>query len=419
MEYAGHAVHCGDSTKVQRSLAGDGRAQSATMGGRGSARVGLGRGNGRGAGYGSVTYDHFGRTWGTGVAREAAIGRRDASTPAGRRPQDAYRNRPRIARRLGSADRTCHARGSGISVALDVQEHASFGRRVDSEASSHWRQHRRRVAPPWRIQSSGQPQDSGGRPPSRSQCPVRAHQRASAAISASGSTGDLSGHQKEGIDRGFQERRARMAASRRAGRGPCSRLPRQEPGQGHPLRGVRHDQQSGMGERGHRSRHGAIRSQQHPPVVETDGTATVSPGYRTADHGRRRREQQLALSPVEGIAASAGRPVGPMPACLPLPAGDEQVEQDRASTFQLHHPELAWTPPAEPSDRCQSDRRHDHTKWTHRQGSLGHQPLRNRCQGHRRTTESTPIDTTPIPWRLELPTHATQEKMTRLFLIAP
>ena len=44
MECAEHTVHCGDSTKVPRSLGGDGRAQSATMGGRGSARVGGGWG---------------------------------------------------------------------------------------------------------------------------------------------------------------------------------------------------------------------------------------------------------------------------------------------------------------------------------------------------------------------------------------
>ena len=192
MGCAGHTVHCADSTKVPCPLGGDGRAQSATMGGRGSARVGLGWGNGRGAGHGPVTYYHFGRTAGTGVAREAAIGRRNAGTSPGRRTQNAGRNRPRVARRPGSTDRTCNARGSGISLALDVQEHAPFGRRVDTETSSRWSQHRRCVAPSWRIQSSGQPQDPRGRRSSRPQCPIRAHQRASAAISKAGSTGALS-----------------------------------------------------------------------------------------------------------------------------------------------------------------------------------------------------------------------------------
>jgi len=105
--------------------------------------------------------------------------------------------------------------------------------------------------------------------------------------------------------------------------------------------------------------------------------------------------------------------------CHFLSAGYEQVEQDRASTLQLHDSELARTLTDKPSHGCEFDGWYDDEERSDRQGSPGHQPIRDRSRSHPRTTESTPMNPTSIPWRLELSTDSTKNKLTRLFLSAP
>ena len=65
----------------------------------------------------------------------------------------------------------------------------------------------------------------------------------------------------------------------------------------------------------------------------------------TADGGRQQREPSPA---VEGGTAGVGRRDGIADHGVPLPAGDEQVEQDRAPDVLPHHRELAGSSAGEP-----------------------------------------------------------------------
>jgi hypothetical protein len=100
------------------------------------------------------------------------------------------------------------------------------------------------------------------------------------------------------------------------------------------------------------------------------------------------------------------------------PAGHEQVEQDRASSLQLHHPELARPSLGQPSGRGQFDRRHHDQGRPGRQGGARQPNLRNRRQSRRRGTGQTQIDASFVSWRVELHLVSSAEKMNKLFLSA-
>ena len=59
---------------------------------------------------------------------------------------------------------------------------------------------------------------------------------------------------------------------------------------------------------------------------------------RVVDHSRRRRQQWQPVPSVEGRIAGFGGPPEPAHPCVPLPAGHQQVEQDRASNVLLTSP---------------------------------------------------------------------------------
>ena len=59
------------------------------------------------------------------------------------------------------------------------------------------------------------------------------------------------------------------------------------------------------------------------------------------DHGRRRRQQRLARALVEAGATEPGRRTRHPDQCASLPAGHQQVEQDRAQAVLVHQHELA------------------------------------------------------------------------------
>ena len=80
-----------------------------------------------------------------------------------------------------------------------------------------------------------------------------------------------------------------------------------------------------------------------------------------ADHGRRRRKQWQSVPLVEGrIAERRGSPGAAYP-CLPFPAGNQQMEQDRAPHVLSHHPELARPALGKPRRHRQSDCQHNDT----------------------------------------------------------
>ena len=97
----------------------------------------------------------------------------------------------------------------------------------------------------------------------------------------------------------------------------------------------------------------------------------------TADGGG---SNSSSLAVVEGVVAKSGGRVGTGARRLPLPARHQQVEQDRASPVQLHHPELARQAAGQPSGHRQPDRQHDDAHRPDRESSSRHQPLRHRHQ---------------------------------------
>ena len=131
----------------------------------------------------------------------------------------------------------------------------------------------------------------------------------------------------------------------RARAGPRARLHRsQNSGKAIPYGVYDMAPQPGLGQRGHRPRHrAASRSTTHPALVAGDGAAALSRGHGgcsiTADgggsNGYRVRLWKLE-TPDAGRRDRASTIAG-----LPLPAGHQQVEQDRAPAVLVHHPELA------------------------------------------------------------------------------
>ena len=134
-------------------------------------------------------------------------------------------------------------------------------------------------------------------------------------------------------------------------------IPRTRPG--HALRDLRHGPQRGLGQRGDGPRHVGLRGGEHPAVVGLDGSSPLPRGQEAADHRRRRREQRVACPALEAGASAPRQRDGAADRGVPLPAGDEQVEQDRAPALLVHQPELARQAAGEPRGGRQPDRGDD------------------------------------------------------------
>ena len=81
------------------------------------------------------------------------------------------------------------------------------------------------------------------------------------------------------------------------------------------------------------------------------GRAAYPGRHAAADHRRCRRQQRLSHAGVEDRTAATGRRTPAAHHRVPLSAGHEQVEQDRASPLLSHHHELAGTRRCERSKR--------------------------------------------------------------------
>ena len=103
-----------------------------------------------------------------------------------------------------------------------------------------------------------------------------------------------------------------------------------------------------------------LRRSDDRPMVAKDGAPALQEGSIPAHHGRCGGQQRIARPPVEMGTPATGKSDGPVAHDLSLPARDQQVEQDRASTLLSHQPQLAWTTSGEPSRHRQSDRGHSH-----------------------------------------------------------
>ena len=114
------------------------------------------------------------------------------------------------------------------------------------------------------------------------------------------------------------------------------------------------------------------------------------------------RKRGQPVPPLEGGPAGLGRQTGNNSSRVSLPAGHQQVEQDRAPHVLPHHTELAWTSPGEPRSDHQPDLQHrDQTGFDHPGGTRS-QLLADRNQGDRRATGGNKHHTRRIPRRLEL-----------------
>jgi len=98
---------------------------------------------------------------------------------------------------------------------------------------------------------------------------------------------------------------------------------------------------------------------------DTAEFAAASIGRWWREMGRKRfpKAQRLMVTADGGGSNSSrtaglGRPVPVGIAGLPFSAGDQQVEQDRASAVLLHHPELARPAPDQLSGDCEPDCQH-------------------------------------------------------------
>jgi transposase len=112
---------------------------------------------------------------------------------------------------------------------------------------------------------------------------------------------------------------------------------------------------------GSRPRHAQVRCRVDPTVVEDDGQARVPGGHATLHHGGRGGKQRVPLTCVETRTATIRRRRAAAHPREPLSAGDEQVEQDRASPLLSHHAELARQTAANVRDARRPDRKHPST----------------------------------------------------------
>jgi len=138
-----------------------------------------------------------------------------------------------------------------------------------------------------------------------------------------------------------------MASGGLSGAGARARFHQPRATQGNPVRDLRFDEERGLGQRRHRSRHGNLRRAEHPELVEQDGPALLSENNLAADHGRRwkaGRQQRLTKQTLEVGAAAASEQDRTDHSRVPFPSGHEQVEQDRALHIRARsreHPALA------------------------------------------------------------------------------
>src|SRR5579864_768827 len=168
-----------------------------------------------------------------------------------------------------------------------------------------------------------------------------------------------------------------------------------------------------MGERGSGSRHGGVCSRKHSPLVALDGRSQLSTSETPVDHRRFRRQQWRTGEAVEVGAAETGPRNRAGDFGLSLPAGYEQVEQDRTSAVLLHQPELAGQAADQPRSHHQPDSSHYHGRRPGGEKQAGHQHLSGGVKGFRSTDGRTSDQERQVSWRLEL--QSTAPKLIYLF----
>ena len=136
-----------------------------------------------------------------------------------------------------------------------------------------------------------------------------------------------------------------------------------------------------------------------------------------ADHGRRGRLQREPMPVVEGGVAGVGRRDRAADLGVPLPAGDEQVEQDRAPDVLPHHGELAGPPAGEPGGGGEPDRSHDDEDRVGDPIGVGRGQLPDGSRGQRRADGGPVHQAGQVPRRVELH-HSSRGSRNGQFIVA-
>jgi hypothetical protein len=161
-------------------------------------------------------------------------------------------------------------------------------------------------------------------------------------------------------------RRPRVSLSRAMSRSRAvealehPRFRRRRTGQGHPLRGLRPRAEPWLGERGDLPRYPRVCRRVDPSVVAPHGQQGLPARDGVVDPGRRRRKQWISSPTLEGASSSARRADRPAHLRVPLPAGHQQMKQDRTSHVLSHYRELAGPAAGQPRGDHPADRQHDH-----------------------------------------------------------
>ena len=119
----------------------------------------------------------------------------------------------------------------------------------------------------------------------------------------------------------------------------------------------------------------------------------------TADGGGFKQQSQSA---VEGGVAAVRRCHGAAHLGVSLSAGDQQVEQDRASDVLSHHRELARATAGEPAGGGEPDRPHEDQERLDDPLGVGPQQLPDGADGERRTDAGTESEARSVSRRMEL-----------------
>src|SRR5207253_3703537 len=172
--------------------------------------------------------------------------------------------------------------------------------------------------------------------------------------------------------------------------------------QGGALWGVRCRPGCRLGERRLFARHGAVCRREHPALVARHGGRAVPTGGALAELRRCRGEQRLPAASVEvrtpalGGRGRAGRDR------VSLPAGHEQVEQDRAPTVLPHHDKLAGPAVGQLSRDRESHCGDEDGYGVARAGRVGYTAVSDQGESDQKANGNGPLATPRVSRRVEL-----------------
>ncbi len=207
---------CGRSqAKVRGTVARPERTGPTFGCGSGSESLGVRRGRQGRPRFRRVCLDNLAGAEGVEETRPQAG--RFESPPGRRRTQESSGDRAALGGGSGLPGRAGNPRRPRIAVAMDLQESSRPGQPAPGNGPCHQLPNRRDAVAPGGVQSSSKSESQRRSAASGPQRPIRTHLPRGAPATVGRATGDLGGHQEEGVGRGLQEPRARVASAGNAG----------------------------------------------------------------------------------------------------------------------------------------------------------------------------------------------------------